>query len=248
MGVFTMLVLAHVTTTEFSFMNRMSIPMAVLIAWLFLRRAPGLWDGVGLAVLVGGLVWTAWGFPANIRTEVLTYLAISSLASALRNLMAELHPGTDALSGFRQRCQVTGRVLLPNAGLFLGITLALGALAEVHPSLAEFPLPRLDDLFNLPVLLIALVLGALLLPLEIYCLFHAAQWVTAETFGAVTALAPFVTLPVELLFQAAGLLDMTTLSRSDFATGLLISLGALIMILGRRRTLSPSLPSTQSPT
>lgn len=232
-----MFALAYVTATVMNFMNRLAIPMSLLLSLIFFRRKPSRYDLLGAIPVLLGLWFIALAIPDSFRVPALFWLVCSALASTICAMIGETHPESLAADDISTKARVTGYVVMTCSAFFL---LAMWIMAAVRASMPETApgfswMPTYADFLNPSTFLFAVALGFTVMPFALYFFFQATRVAKNEVFMMVSSLLPFMTFAMEYLFSKTGLLDINQLQLADLLFGALIVMGALIMVFGRYR-------------
>lgn len=232
-----MFALVYVTATVMNFMNRLTIPLSLLLSFIFLRRKPGRYDLIGVVPVMLGLWFIASNISEDIKVPALFWLVFSAAASIICAMIGETHPESLAADDIPTKARVTGYVVMACSTCFL---LAMWLMATAKSAMPEAIqgfgwLPTYDDFLNPSTFLFAVALGFTVMPFALYFFFQATRVAKNEVFMMISSLLPFMTFAMEWLFSKAGLLDINQLKSSDLLFGVLIVAGALIMVYGRHR-------------
>lgn len=240
MNISVMFALAYITTTEMNFLARATMIFALLIGWVFLGRPPKKYDVFGILLVLGGLIYVAWEIDPAIRAIVLFCMFWVSLTSTLRTVIAETHPESGNALTIRQRCRVSGYVLMVSSFCFLFFAFTVGFLKSSMP-FGDLPIllqnaPGYGDIVHKPTVYGGIILGVTIIPLAMYFYFYATRVAKTEVFIMVTSFLPFSAYAVEYIFHLFDLLDISSVSNGDLAAGAVMTLGALVMLYGRKDT------------
>lgn len=238
MNITDMMMLALITSTEASFLARFSIIAAIALKWMFFQDfKTNRYDWLGMPLILAGITVVAIGLPSEIRIPALFWLVLTVLFNTLRTLIAETHPTAVQAQTIRQRCRVTGYVVLTTSFV---LTLFLFVIAGIKDGLPTgeglallAQMPSLADLMERQTLFAAAIMGVTLLPLAMYFYFYAAQVAKTEVFMMVTSVQPFIAYTFERTLQYFGLESVHQVTSTDLTAGLVIVSGAMLMVYGR---------------
>lgn len=224
--------LTYITTTEMNFLNRFTIIMSIIGAWMFFSRPPKKSDLLGISLVLAGLYYIAVNLNEEVRVPALVCIFFVALTSTATAMIGEKHPDSNNAHTIKDRCRVTGFVLLVCSLVFLVGCFGAAMVKAQSPDLT-IPLiaglPNVEDFLHKPTFFIAVGLGLTLIPLAMYFFFYATRVAKAETFMFVSSTLPFITYAVEYAAFKAGLLDIGDISMSDMVAGLVIVLGAILI-------------------
>lgn len=231
-------ILSLVTTTEATLLARFNVFMGVIVLWAFMSKKQEWYDVVaGIAAVVGcGII--AWGLDESVRTLAIILSIFYSLLLVLRAVVMENHPASIEASSIKERCRVTAFVLLCMGIFFL--LLALGAAAAGQDASMKLGpyltiLPTYADFVDRDTIFSAVIVGAFTYAPATYFFFHATVTAKTQTFLAVAALMPVAAFGIESIFAHFDVLDLTSLSLTDMAAGVVIIAGALLSVFMRER-------------
>ena len=231
--------LVYITSTEMNFLLRMSVFLSLIMSWMFFARRPSKWDMLGALVILGGILYMLEGIPEGVRVAAFVSVLFVAITVTAKTMIAEAHPESTKDLTIKQRCRVTGYVVLAAAVLFLLFALGgavvqhvdTSGVASTMPLIAS--LPTLADFVYLPAILCAIVFGFLVIPANVYFYLYAVAEAKTENFLIIATLTPFVTFFLEWVASLFGLLDIRGITLSDMLAGVVIVLGGLFIVAMR---------------
>lgn len=230
--------LQQLTATEVCFLVSMQLPMGVCMAWIFLNRKPKPSQIPGLLLVLGGLIYMIVHTPGGFaNTGVLLVVGIS-LLWAIEALIVETHPEIQEESTHRARFRATGIVMMITGLIFLCSAFIIGTLPFSEGLLGsrlQYLVPDVSLLLRPETLIIGALIGIFARAPRIYLEFLSIKVMKSENYFMVTTLQPFAVLALEALFQSAGLIDMTGFETTDLIGGIIITVGAMLMLISRIR-------------
>jgi hypothetical protein len=235
-GIAHLSLLMLVSSTEASFLTRLSVFFSLMAAWLFFERQPKSGDTIGSLIIVLGIACIIAQMRPDLIIPVVLVTVFCELAVTARTLCAETHPTSNQAESIKERCRVTGYVLMVCSFFFIALTLLLAWAKSATVTtdatfVAVFGLvPNLADFKHAPTLLFGILYGAGLLAVTRYYYFYAARVAKSENLLAMGVLAPFITFGFEWGASRFGLLDISTVNLQVFAWGLLSLAGAVLML------------------
>ena len=123
----------YISSTQTNLLTNIEIVFSLLLTWLFLHRRPNRVDLLAMVfILIGCLVIVA-GLPASVMVVATLWVFGGSLLTALRAIFAEVHPGNKKELSARERCAVTGWILLASSGAFIIFFVILSVIASWLP-------------------------------------------------------------------------------------------------------------------
>ncbi|MAI07777.1 MAG: hypothetical protein CMF61_02350 [Magnetococcales bacterium] len=240
MNIAQMFALLYITTTEMNFLNRFTVIMSILATWAIFSRKPHSSDFIGGGLVLLGLYMIAAGLDPAIRVQALVCIFFVAFTSVTAAMLGEIHPDNLEAESVRERSRVAGYVLLACSFVFLVVSLGIAGLKLADPQLSQaLPLlnglPDMSDFGHKPTFFIALVLGATIMPVAMYFFFYATKTAKTETFMAVSSTLPFITYAVEGAVAYFGWLDISGVTMTDLAAGVVIVFGAFLLEYMRHR-------------
>lgn len=228
------------TTTEGSFLLRVSSVMIVALYWLSGRKKFAMADAIGMGLFLAGFLWMAARLDNGFSNLGVIFILIAALLNMCLSIVAEVHPIGDKAEGFRKRSQYTGVVLIVSSLVFIGLALAsawLNAFANVGSGLFGEAVttlaPQMTDFVNMPTILLAVAAGFILRAPITYMYLYSVKLIKADNILLVSAVGPFAALGVESLVNVAGLLPMNTLDGWDILAGAFMTIGAIFAVFVR---------------
>lgn len=223
------------TATELVLLLRVDVIYGLLLARLVFGRRIRTADVAGAVAIVAGCALTAAQMAPGDAAWAIVLIALGSLARAAATIIAERHPTSGAADSVRDRCRITGTIMLVSALVYLSIVgagaLAGSALDPAHPALAV--LPDGAGFHDPATLLAAAGLGLLIYAPATYFYFRASRVAGAETFLMTLVYQPILTIGLE-----RGLSAVTPLPSQPVETALLAAIlcvvgGSTVMLAAR---------------
>lgn len=220
----------YATATELVLLLRVDVLYGLALAWAVFGRRMRRGDLLGAAAIAAGCALTLAQMAPADAAWAAALIALGSLARAGATIVAERHPTSGAADSVRDRCRITGTIMLASALLYLA---AVGATALARAALdpetvaADPVLALLPDgvgFLDPATLLAAAGLGLLIYAPATYFYFYAARVAGTETFLMTLVYQPIVTVALE---QALG--AVTPLPPPVVDAWLL---GAILCVLG----------------
>ena len=232
-------VFVYISSTEANLLTNIEIVLSVLLTWMILKRRPGWIDGVAMAFIILGCALLLTGLPDAVVAPAALWVFAASLLTSLRSIVAEVHPANKGYLSVRDRCAVTGWILLAGSIVFVLVFAGLSLWAACLPSevleqtfiLKKMPAPA--EYFYLPSVLGGMVTGVLFYAISMYFYFYAISLSTNEYFMLSRSLQAVFTYGVETVFAFFGALPLVVLSASDWFAALAIIFSSLSMLLVR---------------
>jgi diguanylate cyclase (GGDEF)-like protein len=239
--ILSMNLFALVSATEGSLLQRFSLVFSLVASWFFLARKPNKGQLTGALLILLGIALVMGDISGTDHTLIYVLMVLSGVFQAARVFVAEFHrPHAKAAvmdNSPRAKCRVVGFVMFVISTLFLTLMFGLALLHNTAPEpiavLAAFP--TLADFTHAPSILAGLAAGVILIaPLRLLE-FSSSHLIKAENFLAVTSLSSLATWFWESLTRPLTGLSIASLSPADFAAGVVITLGGLVMALSKLR-------------
>lgn len=241
LGLFLMLVLVTISPTEESFLSRMSIIIALILGLALFAKKPSRLDWQCLFPMLAGLIIIIAGMDYENMVEIFVLIVLAELALVIRGLAAEHHPVFKRAESIRQRCRVTGAIVLLSGVFICGTLLGLALLKDQFVMIQNmFPaLPSVSDFTHTPTIVFAMLQGAVLIALTRYLYFRSVSLISNTTFLMFAACTPFMTYFLQELLNLVGLLPSTLeLTWSLVVGGLLVTFSSLWAAFAREITTS----------
>lgn len=241
MEAFYCLVIAYVPPADGSLVIRLSIPLSLIIGYLFLRRRSGpiAWGGaVMVTVAVLAIMWRLqmWQVPVGLAAALTCALIIN-----LRSYATEFHPWNRRATTVPEKMRITGIVVFGTA--LAGLVLSLGLVGLVAAGvLPKTPMiPEFSAYTHRPTLLLALLVGSVIYSALHYLGFSAVAKIGAESFIASAAFTPLLTLAVQEIAQLTGLIRFPPFDWRLLPSIIAAVVGVLLIVWsGRRMRLAAS--------
>jgi drug/metabolite transporter (DMT)-like permease len=230
---FYFLLLGVLTPAETSLSLRLSVPVSLLVGWLFFRRemTGRLW--LGSVIIVAAVVPILMGVDADVRVYAGLLALICSLVVAVKTFASEFHPANRAARNLSDKLRVTGLVVLATSLIGATIVLPLVLLAAAGVIPQGSIIPPVVAFSHVPTLITAIVVGAPVFVAMTYLTFSSVVKIGTESFLATSAFTPFSVLAIEILAAAAGLLTLETFDMRLMPFIALGIIGVLIVVHAR---------------
>ena len=232
---------SYVTATEGTLLGRFDIILGLILPWILLSRQPSKHDLLGMIVIAVGLALVVYNLDEEVRLYAVIAFSLNALFATLRTIDVELHPTSiQASTNVKDRCRVSGVIMLSMAGLFLIIYVLNSTITSLYysdisdDSLWSSVFPPLSLIFTKVTILSALVTGMLSLAPAMYFYTYSAIEAKTEKFLMVGCLLPVFTYLVEMFFSSLDMLDLGTINYADILAGALIIMGSVYMVIKRR--------------
>lgn len=230
---FYFLLLGILTPAETSLSLRLSVPVSLIMGWIFFARimSPRIW--LGSAIIFAAVLPILLSVDTGQRFNASILALICSLIVSVKTFASEFHPANRAAKNIHDKIRVTGLVVMSTTLIATAVSMPLIILSAtgVIPETDNIPAP--SDFLHLPTLITAIVLGAPVFIAMTYLTFSSVVKIGTESFLATSAFTPFAVLAFESAAVAFGLLTL-----GQFDTNLLPYLalgivGVLIVVHAR---------------
>ncbi|MCH9808935.1 MAG: hypothetical protein K0U74_14505 [Alphaproteobacteria bacterium] len=232
---FYFLLLGILTPAETSLALRLSVPVSLLIGWLFYARdmSPRIW--LGSAIIVAAVVPVLLSVTGGDRLVAAVLALICSLIVSIKTFASEFHPANQAARNVHDKLRVTGLVVMSTTMISAAVLLPLVLLNATGfiPGSAFIPAPA--DFLHLPTIVTAIVLGAPVFVAMTYLTFSSVVKIGTESFLATSAFTPIAVLAIESAAAAFGLLTLGKFDTALMPYLILGILGVLIVVHARHR-------------
>lgn len=231
----------YISSTQANLLTNIEIVLAVLLTWLFLGRRPNAIDFFAIIIITLGCLVIIAGFPQQSMLTATLWVLAASVLTSLRAIFTEIHPENKKTLTVRERCSVTGWILLVSSLLIIVFFALLSGAALLLPKdmvlhsviLSSLPLP--SEFIYLPTVLGGLFTGALFYAVSMYAYFYAISLSNNEYFMMYRSTQALFTYGVEYLVAGMTSLPMVYLSLTDWTAAFTIIFCSFSMILLRGR-------------
>ncbi len=232
--VFYYLLLGNVSPTHGNLVVRIGTPLAMIVAYVLLRRkSPPLAIAAG-AVIVAATIFVIALTAPDARLPVTAWGMLAAICMVVRGFAGEFHPWNRAARGVHEKVRITGLVVLVTSLLSLGLTaLASGAIALGLLPPTAF-VPNAAQMLHVPTILLGTLAGGAILTAMAYLSFSSLVKIGTENFTAMMALSPVTTWIFQGAGVAIGLIAVTPLSTPlIFAMAVFVAAVLMIVWAGR---------------
>ena len=239
MSVIEIFVYSLITTTEANLLFRAAVLITIPAAWFFFNRKPIASDWIGSGIIAAGLLYIAMTLPEDIRAIAVTSVIALSIVFTIKAFVMETHSTASEHSPIKDRCRVTGYVLLVSSMCFILLFIGMAYAKQFMPieQQALFSsLPSAADFKDVNTIVFSVFVGVFVLAAGMYYYFYSTKLAKAEGYMIAACLLPIFTLVMEYLASWMGYLDISTISTGDLIAGAAITLGALYMMYMRQKS------------
>lgn len=228
-GIYFLLV-GLISPAEASLTARLSVPMSLLVAWLYFSARLGARQIAGGLIVVAAVVPVLALVPTQSRSAAIVLGVLTALIVAIKTFASEYHPWNRRADTVREKVRVTGLVVLAATVLGVGIT-ALAMLAVASGVVAQNPFtPPLHAFTHGPTIALALGLGVVTLVAMSYLTFSSVVKIGTSNFLATSAATPLSAYALQLLAARAGLIEAPAFDIALLAPILLGIAGVLLIV------------------
>jgi len=242
-----MLVMQYITATESALLFNLSVPYAMFIAWVWMKRSPDMGDKIGLMFMLVSMAIVLWLQPQNLVMTIFVLALINAMADASRLFIAETHREANIANqhgAIRDKARVMGFVTFAASLTFLGALLMLAIIfggAENH--LLGLTIPSLQQFSDPETIFAGILFGITVVPLIRYFMWSSAFHLKAESVATLVAFMPGLVLVSEWLLSVLFNLEFNTAAFSGergvwlLAATVIMCLGAAIQALSKTTTM-----------
>lgn len=230
-GVYFLLV-GLVSPAEASLTARLSVPMSLLVAWVYFSARLEARQIIGSIIVVAAVAPVLMMLPAQNRNAATILGVLTALIVAIKTYASEYHPWNRRAGSIAEKVRVTGLVVL--AATLLGVlatvvTMLAEAAGAIGPN-AFTPSP--GAFTHGPTIVLALGFGVVTLVAMSYLTFSSVVKIGTSNFLATSAVTPLSAYGLQLLAARAGLIEAPAF---DFAllVPILLGIAGMLMIVTR---------------
>lgn len=229
---FTLYMFLYISAAEGSLMQRMNIAIGLLIAFVFLKRAPSKKDLLGTFIILIGVFIVMYQLSPEYKNIAIFWLILATLAQTLKTFLIETHPQSNKAEGFKNQARVTAIVSFVTSVGFL-VFMLIGSVFKfyINDSNLLVIFPNIQDFIHPATFFAGCIFGLINEAPSIYCYFVAIKKVKTEKFLAFAALVPVLTLLGEYILSTLNLLEFKPFSLIGYVAIVLIFIGSIIMSL-----------------
>ena len=197
--------MTYMSGTEASLFNRVTSPLAGIMAFILFKRKQGCGHNIGNAVIVVGLIWLVWLQPASALLSILTISVFLAILDLAQLFITEIHRESNIAhehGNLRDKTRVVGFVTFITSLTLFCCVFALSLTKEYLPeSTALNVMPSIASFFHAPTVISAMLLGMLILPLQRYCKWSSTYNLKTENVFIFLTFVPALTFVLELLAE-----------------------------------------------
>lgn len=231
----------YISSTEANLLTNIEIVLSVLMSWFYLKRRPNFVDFTSMFLISGGCFILVAGLPVKIMLAATLWVFAGSFLTSLRAILAELHTENKKELSGRDRCGVTGWILLFSSVAFILFFVMLSGITALFPNeiventVILSSLPKLNEFIYLPTIIGGFVTGVIFYTPSMYAYFYSISLSNNEFFMMFRSFQAVCTYAVEYGFSLVTALPMIVLSSVDWFAAFTIIFSSLSMILVRSK-------------
>ncbi len=229
-----------VAATEANLIINIEIIISILLSWALLHRKPLKSDYVSITLILFGIITIIAHLDSSVRVPAALLLFFSGFCTSIRTIIAEIHPENKAQMTIKDRCRVTGFVIIVTSITFIAVLMALSFIVQYLPqeiqssAIIVKTIPSKAEFLYSYNLIAATVVGIFVFAPSMYFYFYAAKVAQNEVFMMFRSFQALIVFGLEYLFSIHTNLSISDISTQDMLAGAIIIFGALSMIVSRR--------------
>ena len=196
----------YISGTEAGIFNRVTIPVSMVLAFFLFKRTPKKLDIIGMLIVVASLsILFNLQTPENLNTIILL-VSIIAVFRTLMYMTSESHKQSVVANEegyFRDKVRVVAFVSFIASMIFLVLSVSVSLIKTYYLQdvrLLGF-VPNIDEFINTPSVVVAMITGALIAPVNRYLKWSATYKITSENVLCILAFTPVFTLFAEWLLS-----------------------------------------------
>jgi diguanylate cyclase (GGDEF)-like protein len=228
----------YVSSTELSILLRLTVPVCIILAFIYNKRKPVKSDLIVLFTIFS-TVAVILSFQETSNLMNIIYLCLMlALLEALGFFIPENHSTNEKAikeSGIRGQMRVISFATFITT-IILFFALIIFTVLDKHLNISQAVglqnnLIKLDDFIHLPTVLSGLVFGLILAPFVRYFQWSASYKITSESVLSIMAIIPLITFSLEYLLVHFKLMPSSPLFESGhqevlFALAIFMAVGS----------------------
>ncbi|MCP4354973.1 MAG: diguanylate cyclase [Proteobacteria bacterium] len=200
----------YVSGTEAGVFMRMTIPISFLMAFVFFRRIPSFMDLLGvITVIISMFILFNMQKSEDLYMVVFLVLMVG-ISRSLMYITSESHKQSDIANregAFRDKIRVVAFVSFLASMIFLILSVGMSILKTYYlpEDISKYIsfIPNLGNFVNMPTIVIGLIVGTFIAPVNRYLKWSATYKIKAENVLAILAFESVFTLLFEWMLSFA---------------------------------------------
>jgi hypothetical protein len=228
------IVLDYVAPAHGSLLVRLAIPMSMVAGVVVVARRPPRLAAWGAAVVFLGIAPLLFTIEAEHRLAGAAAGIAAGAFSTLRSFAAEFHPWNRRADTVMEKLRVTGLIVLVSSFASLALAGTVAVMIATGMVVPFAMMPTAAQMLHGPTVLLAAMVGSLILTAMAVLSFSSVVKITTENLMAVTAFTPVMTLLVQMLATAIGLIPAYAIDASLLPAMAVVILGVLMIFAAAR--------------
>jgi len=231
----TMMIFIYVNSTKGSLLMQFTSITAIIYGLYKYKKEFKLYDFAGCLLIVSGVFHVI----STVDNSILSIITIATIFNALfitaKTISAERNPFNISELDYKDRCQITGNVVLFTSIAMCCLMLILSFIKPllINNNFIFSITPDLREFTHLPTIISGIIFGTVILSLIRYLYFYSSRLVATDNLLIISALTPISTWLFEFLAVKLNILHHIEISNDDLIWGSVITIGAITMIFGR---------------
>lgn len=216
----------YMDPAEGGFLQRVTIPLSLLVAWFFMAKVVSRKEWTGAIITAAGVGIVFQTIPDANTAGALFFLTGMALCQAIKTFVIEKHKAAGKAVTVRDKARVTAYASLACALVF-SIVMLFGSLVKAqggNPVAMVSFFPDLQDFYHLPTIAVACIFALISAAPEFYTYFYAVKSIGAISFLRMIAFVPVIILVMDYIKSLFGF--------GEFHLDAYILIGGLIILVG----------------
>lgn len=233
----------YVSATELSLFSRLTIPVSIIIALIFLKRKPAKMDILAILIILMGSCFLFYVQDASVLKTVVMLVSLAAIFFASEMFFAETHTQSaqaNESGSMKDKARVVGFASFVTSLMFLILAMICAVLKDLFnfENIIVQSLPSLNEYFHLPTIISGLIYGSLIASVARYFTWSSTYKIKTENVLAVLVLVPITTYLLEIL--ASYLLGLNINSNMfEGDRGKFVLLALVFMTIGSMLSIVP---------
>lgn len=237
----SMLLFIYVNSTKGSLLMQFTSITAITYGIYKYKKSFKLYDIAGCLLISSGMFNVINTVNKEIASIILLITILNAIFITAKTISAEKNPFNLSDLDFKNRCSVTGNVILFTCAIMCSFIFAISIMKPfiiINSDLLNFVFnisPTLEDFTNKYTIISGITFGVFILSTIRYLYFYSSKLVSTDNLLIISALTPISTWFLEFMAVKVNILQHIEVSNDDLIWGAIITSGAIVMIIGRHK-------------
>jgi diguanylate cyclase (GGDEF)-like protein len=233
----------YISATELSLFSRITIPMAIIMAFIFLKRKPEKYDFIAVFSIIVGAIILLYIQDSSVIKTIIVLVILMSIFWTAEFMATEVHSQSvtaNKSGNIKDRARVIGFASFVSSIMFLSVCFIISVFKQNYnldlPIINSFP--SMANYLDSYTIILAILYGVFVTAFTRFCIWSATYKIKTENLLAILVFIPILTYLSEKIISSMFNIELNSiLIEGERGTYILIAL--LLMTFGSAASIIP---------